>query len=260
MCNRLINRIALVTGGGSGIGEGICIRFAEEGAHIAVADIREEIANEVTKKIRTLGRDSIALKIDVSQRLEVEKTVEKIINYFGRIDILVNSAGISNIIPFIETTDEIWDNTISINLRGTFLCCQVVIQQMLKQGKGKIINLSSQSGKRGTSWSAAYCASKAGIIGLTQSIATEFAPNRININAICPGIVFTPMWDKQLEDYGRKKNLLKEEVKDYLLSKIPLGYFAEPQEVANLAVFMASDESDYMTGQAINFTGGQEMR
>jgi sorbitol-6-phosphate 2-dehydrogenase len=255
---RLIDKVALVTGGGSGIGQAICRRFAEQGARIAVADLDLKNASSVADDLNERGNKAMALRVDVKILQEVKLMVGKVLNEFNRIDILVNSAGISKIISFLNTTEEIWDEIMSVNLKGTFLCCQAVIPIMLKQGGGKIINLSSKTGKSGTSWHAAYCASKAGIIGLTQSLAVEFASNKIYVNAICPGIVFTPIWDDMLAEYGRKRGLSPEQAREYLISKIPLGRPAEPFEVANLALFLASSESDYMTGQAINLTGGQE--
>lgn len=259
MSTRLKHKVALVTGGASGIGEAICLRFAEEGAQVAVADLNADAADMVVKKILEAEGEALGIEVNVCHQEEVQQMVGKVLKRFGRIDILVNSAGVSRILPFLETTEEIWDETLAVNLKGTFLCCQAVIPHLLRQGRGKIINLSSQSGKRGTSWYAAYCASKAAVIGLTQSLAMEFAPHRINVNAICPGIVFTSMWDKQLAQYGRKRGLTPEQAKEYLISRIPLGRPAEPKEVANLALFLASDESDYITGQALNITGGQEI-
>ena len=256
---RLEKRIALITGAGQGIGKTIALRFAEEGADVIVNDINLSDAEQVSGKIITMGKKSLAIKADVSNQNEVNEMMEKILNKFKRIDILVNNAGISKILPFTETTEEIWDKTIDINLKGTFLCCKAVIHQMVKQRSGKIINMSSQSGKRGNSWYAAYCASKFGIIGLTQSIALEFAPYGINVNAVCPGVVFTPMWDEQLAQYGKKRGLPPGEAKEYLISKIPLGRLPELKEIANVVLFLASDESNYMTGQAINVTGGQQL-
>jgi len=254
---KLKKRVALVTGGGEGIGRAIALRFAKEGADITIADINFENAKKVSKEILSLGRESLAIKTDVSKQKEVNQTVKRTINKFKKIDILVNNAGISKISPFVKTTESIWNKILDTNLKGTFFCCKAVIPYMLRQKSGKIINLSSQSGKKGNSQYAAYCASKFGIIGLTQSIALEFAPYGININAICPNIVFTTMWKKQLNQYAQKYNLSSEKVKDFLLSKIPLGRFPKLEEITNVVLFLASDESSYITGQAINITGGQ---
>jgi sorbitol-6-phosphate 2-dehydrogenase len=256
---KLKNKIALITGAGQGIGKAIAICFAQEGADVAVNDINLSEAEKTSQEIIKLGRRASSYKADVGEQREVNEMVEKILNKYKKIDILVNNVGISKILPFTETTEEVWDKIIDINLKGTFLCCKAVIPQMVKQKNGKIINMSSQSGKRGNSWYAAYCASKFGIIGLTQSIALEFAPHGININAVCPGVIFTPLWDEQLAQYGKKRGLPPEKVKEYLISKIPLGRDPRLEEIANVVLFLVSDESNYMTGQAINVTGGQEM-
>jgi len=256
---RLEGRVALVTGAAQGIGKAIAVSFAREGADVVINDLNLEQARKVSEEITGSGRNSLAIKADVSNQQEVTEMVKQIIDKFKRIDILVNNAGISKILPFTETTEELWDKILGINLKGTFLCCKAVIPQMVQQRKGKIINMSSQSGKRGNAWHAAYCASKFGIIGLTQSIASEYAPYGININAVCPGVVFTPLWDEQLAQYGKKRRLPTEKVKEYLLSKIPLGRLPHLEEIANVVLFLASDESSYMTGQAINVTGGQQL-
>jgi sorbitol-6-phosphate 2-dehydrogenase len=175
------------------------------------------------------------------------------------VDILVNNAGVSYIIPFLECSQEIWDKTIEINLKGTFNCCQAAIKRMLLRKRGVIINMSSQSGKTGNSHYAAYCASKFGVIGLTQSLAMEFARQGIRVNALCPGVVFTPMWDTMVADYAKKRNIKPEEVKPYFESKIPLGRLCTEKDVADAAVFMASDKASYITGQAINLSGGAIM-
>lgn len=256
---KLENKTALITGAGQGIGKAVALQFAREGASIVVNDVNLEKARETSNEVISLGRESIAIKADVSIQNEVNQMVEAAVDRFKKVDILVNNAGISKILPFNETTEEIWDKTLGINLKGTFLCCKAVIPYMVRQKSGRIINMSSQSGKRGNTWYAAYCASKFGIIGLTQSIALEYAPHGININALCPGVVFTPMWDEQLAQYGKKHGLPPEKVKEHLISKIPLGRLPELEEIVSVAVFLACDESSYMTGQAINVTGGQQL-
>jgi sorbitol-6-phosphate 2-dehydrogenase len=163
------------------------------------------------------------------------------------------------VVPFLECGDEVWDTTLRINLKGTFIGCQVAIRHMLPHQRGVILNMSSQSGKVGNSAYAAYCASKFGIIGLMQSLAIEFARQGIRVNALCPGVVFTPLWEAQLPDYARKRNLRPEEVRAYIEDKIPMGRACTPQDVAQAAVYLVSDESAYITGQAINLAGGSIM-
>ena len=250
------DKVALITGSAQGIGKAIALEFAMEGAKVIVADLNFAEAQKTAVGIGKAGKEFLAVKVNIRSRNEVRKMVGKAIAAFGRIDILVNNAGISEIAPFLETTDEIWEKILNVNLRGTFYCCQEVIPVMLKQKRGKIINMSSQSGKQANSWYAAYCASKFGIIGLTQSLALEFASSGINVNTVCPGVVFTSLWDRQLEQYAKKYNLKPEKVKDYLIKKIPLGRSATPEDVAKAALFLASSDSDYLTGQAINVSGG----
>ncbi|MFH1073782.1 MAG: SDR family NAD(P)-dependent oxidoreductase [Candidatus Firestonebacteria bacterium] len=253
---RLKDKTVLITGAASGIGRAIALNFAAEGANVCIADINIEKAEEVAQQIVAPGLKSFAVKADVSKKTEVNGMVKEFIRRFERIDVLINNAGISVIAPFLETQEEVWDNVLNINLKGTFLCSQAVIPYMLKQKQGKIVNVSSQSGKKGSIWYSAYCASKFGVIGLTQSMALEFASEGININALCPGVVFTPLWDKQLAQYGKKYGLSSEKAKDYLISKIPLGRFPKLEEIANVALFLSAGDSDYMTGQSIEVTGG----
>lgn len=252
----LKEKIAIVTGAASGIGKAIAGRFAREGARVVVADINPEQARNAAREI---GSSAIAVKADVGMRASAEAMVAEVEEKIGPVDILVNNAGVSYIIPFLECSQEIWDKTIEINLKGTFNCCQAAIKRMLLRKRGVIINMSSQSGKTGNSHYAAYCASKFGVIGLTQSLAMEFARQGIRVNALCPGVVFTPMWDTMVADYAKKRNIKPEEVKPYFESKIPLGRLCTEKDVADAAVFMASDKASYITGQAINLSGGAIM-
>lgn len=253
---RLKDRIAVVTGGGSGIGAEICRRFAHEGAIVAVSDINKEAALKTVEDIEKTNGKAKAYVFDVSDKAGVEIAADDTEKELGPIDIWVNNAGISKITPFLECSEELWDLTIRINLKGAFLGCQAAIRRMLPRKKGVIINMSSQSGKAGNSDYEAYCASKFGIIGLTQSLAIEYAREGIRVNSICPGVVFTPLWDDQLGDYARKRNLKPEEVRPYLENKIPMGRLCTPEDISGMAVFIASDEASYLTGQSINLSGG----
>ena len=257
---KLQNKIAVVTGGGGGIGGEICRAFAKEGAAVAVADVRLEPAEKLAAEIREASSQAAAWAFDVADRQAVEKAAEEIELQLGPIDIWLNAAGVSYITPFLDCSDKIWDLTLRVNLKGTFICSQVAISRMLPRKQGVILNMSSQSGKQGNSHYAAYCASKFGIIGLTQSIAVEFAAEGIRANSLCPGVVFTPLWDGMIEDYARKRNLRPEDVRPYMESKIPMGRLCEPEDVARTAVFLASDEASYITGQAINISGGTIMQ
>ncbi len=256
---KLRGQPAIVTGGGGGIGAGICRAFADEGALVAVCDIRINAARAVAEDIRKRGGTADAWAFDVSDRIQVEEAADSVEEAFGSLEIWVNNAGVSGIVPFLECSEDTWDLTMKVNLKGAFIGCQAAIRRMLPRNRGAIINMSSQSGKVGNSHYGAYCASKFGIIGLTQSLAVEFAPSGIRINAICPGVVFTSLWEGMVDDYARKRGMSPEEVKPYIESKIPLGRLCTPEDVARTAVFLASDEAAYITGQALNVSGGSVM-
>lgn len=256
---KLANRVAVVTGGGSGIGAEICRAFAREGARVAVTDIAAEAAGRIAAEIQTAGGQALAWSFDVADPAQVEQAATEIEQRLGPLDVWVNNAGISRVVPFLDCSEALWDLILAVNLKGAFAGCQAAIRRMAPRQRGVVLNMSSQSGKVGNSQYAAYCASKFGIIGLTQSLAQEFAPQGIRVNALCPGVVFTPLWDDQLGDYARKRNIKPEEVAAYLTEKIPLGRLCTPQDVAQAAVFLASDQAAYLTGQAINISGGSIM-
>ncbi len=254
---RLGGRIALVTGSGSGIGRAISVRYAKEGANIIVNDINLEGANETARMIEEIGRRAMVIQADVGKLAEVEAMIEKVYNEWGRLDILVNNAGISGM-PYIliEQTEEDWDRVINTNLKGTWLCSKFAAIRMLEQEKkfgelkGKIINTASISGKTATAHIGAYSASKFGVIALTQIFAKELAPD-ITVNAICPGFHVTAI-------YLNSEEVLIESMKTFKSPEILRGRLGTADDVAPLAAFLASNDSDYMTGQAINIDGGVE--
>lgn len=256
---RLQTKVAVVTGGGGGIGAAICRAFAAEGAAVAVTDVRHEAAEEIAGGIRRSELSAFAWSFDVADDVAVEAAADAIENRLGPIDIWVNNAGVSFITPFLECTREIWELTQRVNLTGAFVGCQAAVRRMQPRGRGSIINMSSQSGRQGNSHYAAYCASKFGIIGLTQSLALEFAGEGIQVNALCPGVVFTPLWDRMIDDYAAKRNMARGAVRPYLENKIPMGRLCAPEDVAEAALFLASDASAYITGQALNVNGGTVM-
>ena len=251
--------VVVVTGGGGGIGAAISRAFAQEGARVAVCDIDAEGPENVVNEIRKAQGQAKAWTFDVTDRAAVEKTADEIESECGSIVVWVNNAGISRVVPFLDCTEDMWDRILSINLKGAFLGSQAAIRKMLPRKRGVVLNMSSQSGRQGNSQYAAYCTSKFGIIGLTQSLAVEFAKDGIRVNALCPGVVHTPLWDQQLEDYARKRNMKPEEVRPYMEGKISLGRLCKPEEVAAVAVFLASDAASYITGQAVNISGGSIM-
>lgn len=256
---RLNNKIVVVTGAGRGIGEAISIRLAKEGADIVVCDIDFDNAERTAEKIKTIGRQSLAIKADVSKGKDVEEMVNLTMEKFGRIDILVNNAGILIIKPIVEFKEEEWDRVIDVDLKGVFLCSRAVAKVMINQKSGKIINISSSSGKMGTEFFANYAAAKFGVIGFTQGLAKELASCKITVNVVCPGIIGTKMWDYADEELGKILRLPKGEALKKQIQKIPLSRPGTPEDVAGVVVFLLSSEADYMTGQAINVTGGMVM-
>ncbi|MBI4654372.1 MAG: 3-oxoacyl-[acyl-carrier-protein] reductase [Nitrospirae bacterium] len=245
---KLKDNFVLITGAAQGIGRIIAIGMAKEGAHIGVADINIEKAEATAEEIKSLGVKSLPIKIDVSKSEEIALAFDRFIQEFGRIDVLVNNAGITKDTLIIRMKEEDWDLVLNINLKGVFLCSKEALKLMTKQQYGKIINISSVVAFIGNPGQANYSASKAGIVGLTKSIAKEYATRGIRANAIAPGFIQTAMTEG-----------LPEKVKEEMKRLIPLGYFGEPQDVTNVAIFLASKESDYITGQVIHVNGGMYM-
>ncbi|MFH0872222.1 MAG: SDR family NAD(P)-dependent oxidoreductase [bacterium] len=240
---RLEGKVALVTGGGRGLGEAICRTLAREGAHIAVSDIRIADAERVANVIKQMGRKSIAIKADVSMESEVKAMVAKTIEALGTIDILVNNAGICYQGSVAEMPEEIWDKVLDVNLKGTFLCAREVMPILKQKKSGKIINLGSLAGQvGGLVVGANYSVSKAGVICFTKSLAKELAPFGINVNCIAPGVIDTEM----TQPFPREE----------MIKTIPLKKLGEPQDVADSVLFLASQESKYITGQTISVNGG----
>jgi NAD(P)-dependent dehydrogenase (short-subunit alcohol dehydrogenase family) len=258
----LKDRIAIITGGGRGIGRGVALRFAREGAKLALVDIEQSHLDETVGALKEAGAgaDCITLQGDVSSSADVQRFFDKTIERYGRLDILVNNAGIGNPpMPIINMPEEAWDRTLAVNLKSVFLCSKLAALQFIKQGGGgRIISVASQAGKTGFPMLAPYCASKAGIVLFTKAMAKEVGAHKINVNCVCPGTIDTPL----LRGAGME-NAPTEEVFNALigtfLPTIPLGRIGYPEDVAKIVTFLASDEADYMTGQAINISGGQEM-
>ena len=246
---KLDNKTAIVTGARRGIGHAIALALAKEGANVVVSDISQEDCQKVVTEIEGLGRRGLALKCNVTSRAEVEDMVRRTVAEFGKVDILVNNAGIISFKPFLELTDEDWDNTLNVNLKGQFLCARAVAKEMAKNKWGRIINIASiSSGGCGIAFPliAHYTASKGGVMALTEALAVELTPQGINVNAICPGAIDTDMV-KAVKEGGQLEQILL---------RIPKGRLGQPEDIANLAVFLASDESDYITGAAIVIDGG----
>jgi len=244
----LSGKIAVVTGGAQGIGEAISMTLAKEGASIAVIDVNLEKARETAANIKKLGVEAEAFKADVSNVAEVEATVDKIVDKFKRIDILVNNAGVTRDNLLIRMTEQEWDLVIAINLKGTFNFTKAAGKIMMKQRAGSMINISSVIGLMGNAGQTNYAATKAGVIGITKSVAKELGGRNVRVNAICPGYIQTAMTDK-----------LTEEVKAKMIELIPAKKMGLTQDVANAALFLASDLSSYITGETIRVDGGMAM-
>ena len=260
---RLEDRIALVTGGAQGLGEAICHRFALEGAHIVVADLNLAGAERVAAEIvaRT-DRRAIGVQADVTDEAQVEAMVRHTVEEFGRLDILISNAGVLIAEAVDEFPAERWRAVMNVNLFGYFLCAKHAARVMKAQRSGVILQVNSKSGKKGSFKNSAYAASKFGGIGLTQSIALELAEYGIRVNAVCPGnLLDSPLWvDSLYRQYAKKWGITEEEVRQRYIDQVPMKRGCTYEDVTNVLVFLASDQASYMTGQAINVTGGQEMR
>jgi meso-butanediol dehydrogenase/(S,S)-butanediol dehydrogenase/diacetyl reductase len=257
----LKDRIALITGAGSGIGQGVALRFAREGARLALLDNRPEALDETSAQLKDTGAEFECYTGDVSVTEDVEGSFKQAIERFGGLDICVNNAGIGNPpMPIVQMTDEGFDRTIAVNLRGVFLCMRAAARQMIAQGRGgRIISVSSQAGKTGYPILAPYSATKGAVILLTQALAKELGAFKITVNCVCPGTIDTPLLRSGVEPIAQASG---QSFEDFLLKNMPpivLGRVGYPADVAKVITFLASDEGDYMTGQAINITGGQEM-
>jgi len=244
----LSGKVAIVTGSSRGIGRAIALSLARDGADVVVnARVNLNRAEKVAREIESMGRKALVILADVSKKGDVENMVKQTLDEFGKIDILVNNAGIVGpTVPIQELSEEDWDRIISVDLKGTFLCCKAVIPHMISRRSGKIINMSSIAGKEGNANMTAYCAAKAGIIGFTKALAEEVAKYGIRVNCVCPALIETELVER-----------MDPKQAEYLKSKIPLGRLGKPEEVAELVKFLVSDASDFITGQAFNITGGR---
>ncbi|MCX5715946.1 MAG: 3-oxoacyl-[acyl-carrier-protein] reductase [Candidatus Omnitrophica bacterium] len=245
MGNRLKDKVALITGGARGIGWSIAELFAAEGARIVISDVNEVLLKEAEGRLKSAGAEGIGIKSDVTNPDQVEEMVKKTVDKFGKINILVNNAGITRDGLLMRMSEADWDAVLSVNLKGAFLCSRAASKVMIKQRYGKIINIASIVGIRGNAGQANYAASKGGLIALTKTLAKELGSRNVLVNAIAPGFIRTDMTDKLSEDSQKA-----------ILSRIPLNRFGEAADVAKTALFLPGAESDYVTGAVLQVDGG----
>ncbi|WP_408008412.1 acetoin reductase [Pseudalkalibacillus sp. A8] len=250
------NKVAIITGAGGGIGRAIALRLAKDGFTVALNDVNEEAVQLVSAEITSIGQESLTIPGDISDREQVFQMVDKVVERFGRLDAMVANAGIVQVKPFIEITEEDMEKIFRINVFGTLFCMQAAAKVMMKQKSGKIITASSTSGKRGVEFLSHYAATKFSVIGMTQTAAKELARYGITVNAYCPGVVGTKMWEEIDQKMSEYLNVPLGETFKNRVDNIPLGRVEEPEDVANLLSFLASDDANYMTGQAIMIDGG----
>jgi D-sorbitol dehydrogenase (acceptor) len=254
---RLEGKVAVVTGGARGIGAAICRRYAAEGARVAVADI---LADEAEALAREIGHGAVGVPLDVTKRASIAAMVETVVARAGSIDVLVNNAAVFDMAPLLEVTEASYEEQFAVNVKGLLFTLQAVAAQMVEQGRGgKIVNFSSQAGRRGEPLVAVYCASKAAVISLTQSAGLALIEHGINVNGIAPGVVDTPMWDRVDALFAKYEGLPIGEKKRRVGAAVPFGRMGTPEDLAGAAVFLASAEADYIVAQTLNVDGGNWM-
>jgi NAD(P)-dependent dehydrogenase (short-subunit alcohol dehydrogenase family) len=254
---KLKDKVAIVTGGARGIGAAIGARYAQEGARVVVADI---LGAEAAATASAIGGAAFAVPLDVTKRASIDAMVAAVVAEAGRIDVLVNNAAIFDMAPLLEITEASYDIQFAINVKGLLFTLQAVAAQMVKQGQGgKIINFSSQAGRRGEPLVAVYCASKAAVISLTQSAGLALIKHKINVNGIAPGVIDTPMWDHVDAQFAKYENLPLGEKKRQVGRAVPYGRMGLPDDIVGAAVFLASADADYVVAQTLNVDGGNWM-
>lgn len=243
---KLNDKIAFVTGAGQGIGAGIAIKLAAEGATVVVTDLNGDTAAQTAG---TLGNDSVGLQVDVTDRASVEAAVDQVIDRFGRIDVLVNNAGWDKVEPFLASEPDTWDRVMAVNLYGVFNTCKKILPLMVERESGSVVNLGSDAGRVGSSGEAVYSAAKGGVISFSKTIARELARSSINVNCVCPGPTDTPLF----------ASIGGEKLRAALQKAIPMQRLGRPEDLANLVAFLASDEAAFITGQTVSVSGGLTM-
>jgi 3-oxoacyl-[acyl-carrier protein] reductase len=245
---RLKDKRVIVTGAGQGIGRSIALKMAQEGADVVIAEMNPDTGNQTKKEVEALGRKALSFPVDVADQKQVRGMVEEVLKIWEKIDILVNNAGFDRGATLLKVKEEDWDAVLGVHLKGTFNCIQAVAPHMVESGYGKIVNISSVWGKSGAISEISYSAAKAGIIGLTKSVARELGRYQVNVNVVLPGLILTPTVSKMAEKYL-----------NMIIEITPLRRAGKSEEVANVVAFLASDEASFMTGAAVEVSGGWNM-
>jgi NAD(P)-dependent dehydrogenase (short-subunit alcohol dehydrogenase family) len=254
---KLRDKVAIVTGAARGIGAAVAERYAKEGAKVVIADLNEQGAKGVAAAI---GANALGLKLDITQQASIDAAIADTVKHFGGVDILVNNAGLFDLAPIVEITRESYRRVYSVNVEGLLFMLQAAAKQMIAQGRGgNIINFASQAGRRGEALVAIYCSSKAAVISLTQSAGLDLIKHKIKVNAIAPGVVDNEHWDHVDAMFAKYENLKPGEKKRIVGASVPYGRMARPEEIAGLAVFLASEDAEYIVAQTYNIDGGNWM-
>lgn len=250
-------QVAVVTGAAQGIGRAIALRLAQDGMHVVVADLRQDLLEQVAAEVCTYGVEALPLTVDVTSATDRERLVTATLARFNRFDALVNNAAIQRISLPLDVTEQHWDEVMNVNAKAVYFCCQVALRHMVSQRSGRIVNLASLAGKAAsTIYHPVYNVSKAAVIAMTKTLAMAHAADGIRVNSVCPGVVDTPMQAVVDREFARVTGKEPDEIRQERVSRIPLGRIEQPTEVAAVVSFLISPDSGYMTGQAINVTGG----
>jgi meso-butanediol dehydrogenase/(S,S)-butanediol dehydrogenase/diacetyl reductase len=252
-----LDKVVLITGSGTGIGRAIALSFATEGARLVLTDINTDHLEQLAKDVAILTNvKPLTYQMDVTNASQVEKVIDSTVKEYGRIDVLINNAGVSSMVKVVDMTEADWDFNMNVNAKGQFLVTKAVLPHMIAVKSGKIVNTASMASKLGAPLLAHYSASKFAVVGFTQAVAKEVAQYGINVNAVCPGFVATGMQDREVVWEAKLRGLTPEKVRQEYIDQTPLGRLCYPEDVAKVVLFLASPAADFMTGQAINVTGG----